>query len=159
MVLVHGDQADAQALRSDVAAVLCTVGLRLSEAKTKIAHIDEGFDFLGYRVQRHRKRGTGKHLVYTYPSKASLLKVAGKVKAICRQGLNEPLSALLQRLNPLLRGWANYFRFGVSKATFSYLRAYSWARVSAGCAASTRVRNGSGSDGTTSPGGGRRTAT
>jgi RNA-directed DNA polymerase len=109
--------------------VLATVGLRLSQAKTKIAHIDEGFDFLGYRVQRHRKRGTTKQFVYVYPSKASLLKVVARVKATCRQGINEPLSALLHRLNPVLRGWTNYFRFGVSKATFSYLRAYSWSRV------------------------------
>ena len=74
VVLVHGTEADAQALRSDIAVVLATVGLRLSEAKTKVVHIDEGFDFLGYRIQRHRKRGTAKHFVYTYPSKSSLLR-------------------------------------------------------------------------------------
>ena len=51
------------------------------------------------------------------------------VKTLCRQGRNEPLSELLRRLNPVLRGWTNYFRHGVSKATFGYLRAYTWARV------------------------------
>jgi RNA-directed DNA polymerase len=129
VVLVHGTRSDAETLCGHIAMVLATVGLRLSQAKTKIAHIDEGFDFLGYRVQRHRKRGTTKQFVYVYPSKASLLKVVARVKATCRQGINEPLSALLHRLNPVLRGWTNYFRFGVSKATFSYLRAYSWSRV------------------------------
>ena len=79
------------------------------------------------------------------------------MKAICRQGLNQPLSALLQHLNPLLRGWANYFRFGVSKATFSYLRAYSWARVVAGCP-EHRVQMGVAPT-AHFPGGGRRTAT
>ena len=112
-----------------VAAVLAPAGLRLSETKTTIVHIDEGFDFLGYRIQRHRKRGTAKHFVYTYPSKTSLGKVMAKVKTLCRQGRNEPLSELLRRLNPVLRGWTNYFRYGVSKATFGYLRAYTWARV------------------------------
>lgn len=129
VVVIHGDRADAEQLRDEVAAVLVPMGLRLSETKTTIVHIDEGFDFLGFRIQRHRKRGTAKHFVYTYPSKASLAKVMATVKALCRQGRNEPLSELLRRLNPVLRGWTNYFRHGVSKATFGYLRAYTWARV------------------------------
>ncbi len=129
VVVIHGERADAEALRDEVAAVLAPAGLRLSETKTTIAHIDGGFDFLGYRIQRHRKRGTAKHFVYTYPSKTSLRKVMATVKKLCRQGRNEPLSELLRRLNPVLRGWTNYFRHGVSKATFGYLRAYTWARV------------------------------
>ena len=129
VVVIHGERGDAEALRDEVAAVLAPAGLRLSETKTTIVHIDEGFDFLGYRIQRHRKRGTAKHFVYTYPSKTSLGKVMAKVKTLCRQGRNEPLSELLRRLNPVLRGWTNYFRYGVSKATFGYLRAYTWARV------------------------------
>jgi RNA-directed DNA polymerase len=129
VVLIHGTQADAEHLREEVAAVLAPAGLRLSETKTTIVHIDEGFDFLGWRIQRHRKRGTAKHFVYTYPAKTSLQKVMATVKALCRQGRNGPLSELLRRLNPVLRGWTNYFRHGVSKATFGYLRAYSWARV------------------------------
>ena len=129
VVVIHGERADADALREETAAVLATVGLRLSETKTTIAHIDEGFDFLGWRIQRHRKRGTAKHFVYTYPAKTSLRKVMATVKTLCRQGRNEPLSELLRRLNPVLRGWTNYFRHGVSKATFGYLRAYTWARV------------------------------
>src|ERR1019366_6003278 len=105
------------------------IGLHRSEAKTTIVHIDEGFDFLGFRIQRHRKRGTAKHFVYTYPSKTSLPKVLARVKPLCPQGRNEPLSSLLRRLNPVLRGWTTDFRHGVSKATFGYLRAYTWARV------------------------------
>ncbi len=129
VVLIHGTNTDAEALRGEVAAVLAPLGLRLSETKTTIAHIDEGFDFLGWRIQRHRKRGTAKHFVYTYPAKTSLNKVMARVKKLCRQGKSEPLSDLLRRLNPVLRGWTNYFRHGVSKATFGYLRAYVWHRV------------------------------
>ena len=129
VVVIHGERADAETLRDEVATVLAAVGLRLSEAKTTIVHIDEGFDFLGWRIQRHRKRGTAKQFVYTYPAKASLAKVMATVKTLCRQGRNEPLSELLRRLNSVLRGWTNYFRHGVSAATFGYLRAYTWARV------------------------------
>ncbi len=129
VVVIHGERADAEALQGQTAAVLADVGLRLSETKTTIAHIDEGFDFLGFRIQRHRKRGAAKQFVYTYPAKTSLAKVMATVKTLCRQGRNEPLSELLRRLNPVLRGWTNYFRHGVSKATFGYLRAYVWHRV------------------------------
>jgi Reverse transcriptase (RNA-dependent DNA polymerase) len=58
VVLVAGTRAHADTLRDEVAAVLRPMGLRLSEEKTTIAHIDEGFDFLGFRIQRRRQRGT-----------------------------------------------------------------------------------------------------
>ncbi len=72
VVMVSGDRGHAEALRDEVAAVLAPMGLRLSEEKTTVCHIDQGFDFLGYRIQRHRKRGTAKHFVYLYPSKKAL---------------------------------------------------------------------------------------
>ena len=72
VVLVAGTRAHAEALRDEVAAVLAPMGLRLSEAKTRIAHIDEGFDFLGFRIVRQHKRGTGSAYVYTYPAKRAL---------------------------------------------------------------------------------------
>jgi len=85
--------------------VLTTMGLRLSPDKTLITHIDEGLDFLGWRIQRHRKRGThNRYYVYTYPAKKALRAVTAKVKTLCRQvGTNQPLDALLLRLNPVLR--------------------------------------------------------
>src|SRR5437762_3393687 len=111
-------------------AHLAPMGLRLSESKTKVCHIDEGFDFLGFRIQRRRKRGTDKRHVYTYPSKAALARVKGKVRERTREvPVNQPLATLLLRLNRVLQGWANFFRHGVSKATFSYLDAFAWRRV------------------------------
>src|SRR5262249_13519983 len=53
-LMVKGTKADAQALREQIAGVLTGMGLRLSEEKTLITHIDEGLDFLGWRIQRHR---------------------------------------------------------------------------------------------------------
>ena len=69
VVMVAGQRGDAEALWGEVAVVLAPMGLRLSEAKTRVCHIDEGFDFLGWRIQRRAWRGrTGKRAVYTYPS-------------------------------------------------------------------------------------------
>ncbi len=56
------------------------MGLRLSEDKTLITHIDEGLDFLGWHIQCRRKRGTYRRYVYTYPSHKALTAVTGKVK-------------------------------------------------------------------------------
>ena len=130
VVLVSGTRADAEALREEAAAVLAPIGLRLSAEKTRIAHIDEGFDFLGFRIQRQPKRGTnGKRVIYTYPAKKALAAITAKVRALTRTGHNQPLAVLLHQLNRALRGWANYFRHGVSKATFDYLGQYTWRRV------------------------------
>jgi RNA-directed DNA polymerase len=129
VVLVAGTQAHAQALREEVAAVLAPMGLRLSEAKTRVCHIDQGFDFLGFRIQRKRKRGTNKRVVYTYPSKKALASIVGRVRALTSRASHPTLAVLLRQLNPVLRGWCAYFRYGVSKATFGYLDQYTWHRV------------------------------
>jgi RNA-directed DNA polymerase len=127
--MVAGSRADAEGLREEAAAVLAPMGLRLSEVKTKVVHIDEGFDFLGLRIQRRRKRGTVKRFVYTYPSKKALGSIIDKVRTLTRRSAHRTLADLLRRLNPALRGWCNFFRHGVSKRTFSYLDAFVWRRV------------------------------
>ena len=63
VILVTGEQEHAQALREQVAAVLAPLGLRLSAEKTRVVHIDDGFDFLGFNIRRMRKRGSHKHFV------------------------------------------------------------------------------------------------
>jgi len=129
-IMVAGTRDDAVALREGAAQVLAGIGLRLSEEKTLITHIDKGLDFLGWHIQRHRKRGTNQYYVYTYPSKKALRAAMTKVKMWCRQvDTNQPLDVLLARINPLLRGWTAFFRPGVSSATFQYLSAYVWHRV------------------------------
>ena len=129
VILVAGTRDHVCALRDEVADVLIPMGLRLSEEKTIITRMDEGFDFLGFRIQRRRKPGTRNVHVYTWPSAKTLSRVKTRVRDISRADRNLPLKALLGRLNPVLRGWTNYFRHGVSKSTFGYLRAFVWRRV------------------------------
>ena len=129
VVMVAGTREHAEGLRDEVAAVLSNVGLVLSEEKTRIVHIDEGFDFLGFRIQRQPQRGSGRLCVYTFPSKKALASVKAKVKATTRMGTSYNLADLIDRLNPILRGWTAYFRHSSAKATFAYLRSYAWNRV------------------------------
>jgi len=128
-VLVKGTHAHAQALGEQAAAVLAPMGLGLSAAKTRITHIDEGFDFLGFRIQRRRRAGTTKRYVYTYPSKKALAAIIGKVRTLTQRTANRSLAVLLYRRNPVLRGWCAYFRYGASSGTFGYLEAYAWRRI------------------------------
>jgi RNA-directed DNA polymerase len=82
VVMVSGTEAHAKALKAEVAQVLAPMGLRLSEEKTVISHIDQGFDFLGYRIQRRRGRGSVKRFVYLYPAKKALASIVGKVRTL-----------------------------------------------------------------------------
>jgi RNA-directed DNA polymerase len=134
LLMVSGTREHAQQMREHAAAVLAPMGLRLSAEKTKITHIDEGLDFLGWHIQRHRKRGTDRQYIYTYPSRKAIKAVTAKVKTICRRNVNQPLQILIRQLNPALRGWCAYFRPGVSAAAFADLARYTldrfvrWAR-------------------------------
>ncbi len=130
VVMVAGTNDDAEALWGEVAAVLAPMGLRLSEEKTRVCHIDEGFDFLGWRIQRRRWRGrAGKRAVYTYPSKKSLASVTAKVRSLTRRHKHRTLADLLRSVNPVLRGWCNYFRHGVSSRTFNYVDHFAFWRI------------------------------
>lgn len=127
--MVVGTKAHADALWDEVADVIAPLGLRLSAEKSRVCHLDERFDFLGFRIQRRHKKGTNKMSVYTYPSKKALLSIMAKVRALTKKARHHGLADLLGRLNPVLRGWCAYFRHGVAKATFGYLDAFAWHRV------------------------------
>ena len=130
LVMVGGTREHAEALWDETSKVLAPMGLRLSEEKTRVRHIDEGFDFLGFRIQRRSWRGrAGKRAVYTYPSKKALASVMDKVRSITRRRKHRTLADLLRLLNRVLRGWCNYFSHGVSAQTFHYLDHFTWWRV------------------------------
>jgi RNA-directed DNA polymerase len=129
VVMVAGTRDDAEALRDEVGAVLAPMGLRLSAEKTRVCHLDEGFDFLGFHIQRRPQPGSNHWYVYTYPSKKALAAVKDGLRVLTRRRAHRTLAALLQRVNPLLRGWCTYFRHGVSKRTFGYIDHFAFWRI------------------------------
>ena len=95
--------------------MLSEIGLRLNDDKTRVVHIDDGFDFLGFRIKRDHKRGSGKAYIYTYPSKESVASIKRKIKAITRQSPKTPTTATqsgTKRLDQLLpaRGVRSHLR-------------------------------------------------
>jgi RNA-directed DNA polymerase len=129
VILVAGTREHAVAAQSEAAAALAPMGLRLSAAKTRVRHIDEGFDFLGFHIQRRTKRGTSRQAIYTYPSAKALLAIKRRVRSLTRREQHRTLADLLRRLNPALRGWCTYFQHGVSKRTFSYVDDFAFWQV------------------------------
>jgi len=106
VVMVNGQRADAEALWEEVATILEPMGLSLSLEKSRVCHVDEGFDFLGWRIHRRRWRGRGgKRAVYTYPSKKSLASLMTKIRSLSRRSLHRTLGDLLRSVNRVLRGW------------------------------------------------------
>jgi RNA-directed DNA polymerase len=130
VLMVSGEWHHAEALREEVTAVLAPMGLRLAPEKTRVVHIDEGFDFLGFHIRRMRKRGTQKHYVYTRPSRKAIQAIKDKVTArTYRSTRHMGLDELITSLNRSLAGWANYFRYGVSKAIFEAVDQHAWGRL------------------------------
>lgn len=91
-------------------------GLELSKEKTRITHIDEGFDFLGQNVRRY-KNGVRRTLLVT-PSKKNTKNFLDKIRVIIKTNPTTSAGNLILLLNPVIRGWANYHRHSVSKERF-----------------------------------------
>lgn len=129
VVMVHGTRQDTEAVREEVAGVLTSLGLRFSEAKTQIVHLRDGFDFLGFRIQRRRKRGTNKWYVYTFIGQRPIRSLKEKIRALTHRASQQDLAGVLTRLGQIMHGWANYFRHAIAKNTFSMLDNFAWWRV------------------------------
>jgi RNA-directed DNA polymerase len=104
-----------QKVKPALTAFLHLRGLELSEQKTVITHISKGFNFLGHTVRKFGDK------LLTYPAKSNVKALREKISVCIKSALGLPQEALLRQLNPLVRGWANYYRHGASKRTFNQL--------------------------------------
>ena len=116
---VNREQADE--VKTRLAAWLATRGLAFNEDKTRVVHLDDGFDFLGFNVRRYR----GKLLIK--PSKAAVQRHRKRLAAemLALRGSNA--EAVIRRLNPIIRGWSAYYRGVVSSEVFAKLDNYLWS--------------------------------
>jgi RNA-directed DNA polymerase len=117
---------DAEEAQHLLQAWLGERGLTLSAEKTRIVHLTEGFDFLGFTIRHYPARTTSRsgYKVLITPSKASLQNLRKRLKEEWRKARGQPAKAVIGRLTPLLRGWTNYFRTVVAKAAFRRLDAW-----------------------------------
>ncbi|WP_243110046.1 group II intron maturase-specific domain-containing protein [Clostridium sp. E02] len=128
-IITANSKETAEELKELVSVFLSTRGLTLSEEKTLITQIDDGFDFLGWNFRKFK----GKLIVK--PSKNSVKNVIHKCsKIILKDGKAMTQKNLIQRLNAVLRGWTNYHKHVVASRAFSivnnsvYLLLQQWAK-------------------------------
>jgi RNA-directed DNA polymerase len=98
-------------------------GLAFSEAKTRIMHIKEGFNFLGFPI---RKFGSREEKLLTVPQKEKVLKHLRTIRSYLDAHKQTPAVRVMKELNPVIRGWANYYRHSSAKDTFMKARHAQW---------------------------------
>lgn len=98
-------------------------GLTLSPEKTKIAHIEEGFDFLGWNVRKYDG------VLLIKPSKKNVLAFLRKIRAVIKGSPTAKQETLIATLNPIIRGWANYHQNQVGKDTFQKVDHLIWEQL------------------------------
>jgi RNA-directed DNA polymerase len=91
-------------------------GLTLSKEKSRITHIDDGFDFLGFNIRKYSNRKT-----LTKPSKAGIKRFLANIKQVIVSNKAAKTEHLIRLLNPKIRGWANYYRGAVASRVFTYI--------------------------------------
>ena len=134
LVIFAETREDAEAAQLDMARWLADRGLELSQEKTKLRHLKEGFDFLGFNVRQYptSKAKTGYKLLIK-PSKESVAAFKHRMKREWSALVGHNVDVVLNRLQPLVRGWGNYFRAAVSKETFTGLDHWMWIREAQWC--------------------------
>jgi RNA-directed DNA polymerase len=121
LVAMCGSREQAGQVKQQLAAWLAPRGLRINEDKTRIVFLEEGFDFLGFNIRRYRN---GKLLIK--PSKAAVRRFRERLTAEMRALRGANAQAVIRRLNPVIRGWASYYRTVVSKKTYVHLDTHMW---------------------------------
>ena len=98
-------------------------GLELSAEKTVITSINDGFDFLGFNIRAFNK------ILLVKPAEKRVKRLEDKISETIKQTKGESASVLIDKLNPIIRGWANYYRFVNSSKTYSEVNRYIWEHI------------------------------
>ena len=142
-VCLHPDREVIDKAKSVLMDWLKEVGLELSESKTRISNTADGFDFLGFNIRQYQvgkynsgKSTNGEPLGYKTlikPSQEKVKKHYEKMADIISRHNSLPQKVLISKLNPVIRGWANYYSSGVSKKTYAKLDHLIWQRLKRWC--------------------------
>jgi RNA-directed DNA polymerase len=130
-VIFAESREDATQALAEISVWLSSRGLELSPEKTRIVHISEGFDFLGFNIRQYQAPKTSRSgwKLLIKPSKEAVNRFQARIKAewLALRGHN--VEKVLKTLNPIVRGWANYYRTVVSKSIYDKLDNFMFGRV------------------------------
>ena len=111
---------DIEAIKPILEQWLSERGLELNQEKTQLVHIEQGFNYLGFNIRQFQ----GKCL--TKPEKEKVKGLLSRIRNWLKQHPYHKPEAVINYLNPIIRGWANYYKYGVSKEVFSYIDHHLW---------------------------------
>jgi RNA-directed DNA polymerase len=119
-IVTANSEETAREIKDKIAVFLKKRGLELSDDKTLITNINEGFDFLGWNFRKYKDK------LLTKPSKKSIKRFTETISQTLRKGTAWSQEVLIAKLNPIIRGWTNYHSSVVSSETFQTLDHIIW---------------------------------
>ncbi len=119
-IIFAESEADAHQAKADITHWLQERGLTLNEEKTRITHLKDGFNFLGFNVRHYpvTNTKTGWKLLIK-PTPEAVHSFIHRLKQEWRALVGQNADRVVSKLNPILRGWGNYFRIGISQEIFT----------------------------------------
>jgi RNA-directed DNA polymerase len=120
MLVTAETKQDIEAIVPTIEAWLKQRGLELNQEKTKIINVKNGVNFLGFHIRQFKGR------CYTFPQKEKVQALIAEIRDWLKANISAKPEAVIYKLNPLLRGWGNYYRHGASKQTFNYIDHQVW---------------------------------
>jgi RNA-directed DNA polymerase len=128
VILVNGQWREGWLLRAvdrRLREELAKLDLRLNEAKSRVVDLtqEEVFGFLGFTFRRLRSR-RGRWWVFLAPALKTRTALVRKLQEVFRRWRSQPVRRVIAEINPILRGWVNYFRVGNAARCFSIVRSW-----------------------------------
>ena len=122
---------EAESVLQTAQKVLTTLGVKLNLEKTRIVHVNTGFEFLGYKIKRGQRplqlsqqkirSGVRQGNLYAYPRQKSIDKFKEEIRARTQRNLPLSVEELIEGLNPVIRGWGNYYSRAQVRRLFNQL--------------------------------------
>lgn len=129
----NGSRQRAEEIKAEIKTFLADeLKLRLSEEKTLITHIDDGFDFLGYRMQGSKRWSDGQWRLFTHVAPRAIRRLRDAVKQICAQSYTDEVAAFTA-LSRLIRGWGNYYAYAAESKLMDSLDAFIYQQIWSYC--------------------------
>jgi RNA-directed DNA polymerase len=126
-VITAQNKKQLEAIKPTIEIWLAERGLVLNDEKTRIVSIHNGFDFLGFNIKHYQNKCLIK------PQRSKVLNLLQEIRLWLKKHRTITAEAAIRNLNPLLNGWAQYYRCGVSSATFNYVHTQVWKALWSWC--------------------------
>ena len=137
-VITCKSAAEARAALEAAVRVLSQLGVQLNVQKTRIVHVQRGFEFLGYKIKRGRRlrlpadkicSGARSGALYAYPREKSIRRFMDQVRQLTKRRVPLKTEELIEQLNPVLRGWGMYYAKAHVRGLFNRLNRWIVRRI------------------------------